>query len=318
MNNTTSEDFYAGLHPQSATGLSLIIIFSLLAVLCIVLNSLICYVILTRKTTSGPSKYYVFSLAITDILVGVACIPIFLSKEFTSHADWYTLESVSTGFDLFLGSCSIMHLCVMALDRTVAVTKSIFHRASFRLRKTVHIFLILPWWIGAVYCAVPFMQNSKNFEYESAMYIIYSIPCPCVFIIICYAIIFGSVRRRNANSKRDGLTSYRISQQRMTRTLLCMVIVFITCWVPIGTYHCLPRATFSSSNNVEHYVYYSAKFLSYFNSMCNPFIYALLNPVFRNGLRDIFKRCFGKKRIEQFSDSSQRNMRGTTIRNNFT
>ena len=289
-NNATAESLFS-----DDDKLAVICIFSILAAFCILTNTLVCYVITTQKTTDGALKYYVFSLAITDILVGAVCIPLYLVKEFTDHPEWNLLDSFSTAFDVFLGSCSIIHLCVMALDRVLSVTKPLLHRTKLRRKNAALTFLIIPWSIALLFAVIPFTQKSKDFEHVSAIALVSLIPIPCAFIIACYAKIYYSVTKRNNRSQRNSLTFYRVSQKRMTKTLFCVIIVFIICWMPLALYYCLPEGSLSAiTSNAAYWIYYWAKVSSYFNSMCNSFIYAIFNPVFRTGLRDFLRHCFGK------------------------
>ena len=291
MNNTTAISSSTQL--IDTTAVVIIVVYSILAVVCIFANSLICYVIVTRKTTDGSLKYYVFSLALTDILVGIACIPLFLSKEYTWHAKWNILESFSTGFDIFLGSCSIMHLCLMAFDRVMSVTKPMLHRTKLRQRKTALGLIIIPWLFGIICVIIPFTQGSKDFEHYSSIVIIYLIPIPCIFIFVCYTIIYLTIWKRNKRWQRDNMSLYRVEHIQMTKTLLYVIVVFVICWIPFVIYHSLPTSAFQPlSVKASHWFYYSVKLLAYSNSICNSIIYAVLNPLFRKGMDDVLRHCF--------------------------
>ena len=297
MNNTTIVRNSSTIHGVDTAGIILIVVYSILAVVCILANCLVCYVIVTRKTTDGSLKYYVFSLAITDILVGVACIPLFLSKEHISLAKWNLLESFSTGFDILLGTCSIMHLCLMAFDRAISVTKPILHRTKLRQRQTALNFLIIPWIFGIIAAVIPFTHGSKDFEYYASFVVVCLIPIPCIFIIICYTIIYLTIRKRNTRSLRRSMSLSRVNQKQMTKMLLCMIVVFIICWMPYVIYYCLPASTGETYvSTTSFWIHQTVKFLAYSNSVCNSIIYALLNPLFRDGMKDVFKRCFAIQR----------------------
>ena len=291
MNNTTV--ISASTQLIDTAGVVIIVVYSVLAVICIFANSLICYVIVTRKTTDGSLKYYVFSLALTDILVGFACIPLFLSKEYTFHATWHLHESFSTGFDIFLGACSIMHLCVMAFDRVMSVTKPILYHTSLRHKSTALKLLSMPWLIALILASIPFIGRSKKFEYYTSITIIILIPIPCAFIVFCYAKLYFAVKRRNETARQNSGSNISIDQTHMMKMILCMILVFIICWIPITVFYSMYKEQNSPmSKKTTKVFHFSAKFLSYFNSMCNPVIYALLNPVFKTGFKDVIKSCF--------------------------
>ena len=292
MSNNTTAVIYP-TYTDDSTRVPVILLYSVLAVICMFANSLVCYVIATRKTTDGSLKYYVFSLAITDILVGAACIPVFLAKEYIWHAKWDLLESFSTGFDILLGTCSILHLCLMALDRVLSVTRPILYHTRLRHKKSALKLLSIPWIIAVILANIPFIGRSKEFEYYTAYSIIALIPIPCVFIVICYVKLYDAVRRRNAVLRQSSETDLTVHQSHMMKMILCMILAFVTCWIPIVIFYSIyTKHSSSISQQTQHLLHYSAKFLSYFNSVCNPVIYALLNPVFKNGLKDVLKSCF--------------------------
>lgn len=61
----------------------LIFVFLMLGIICFALNFLVCYVVYRYKSAIGAFGYFVFSLAITDMLVGAVCIPMYLTLLLT-------------------------------------------------------------------------------------------------------------------------------------------------------------------------------------------------------------------------------------------
>ena len=290
MNNTTSATSTQLSYTAEVT---IIAVFSVLAIVCVLANTLVCYVIITRKTTEGSLKYYVLSLAITDILVGIACIPLYMTKEFANHARWELLESFSHGFDIFLGACSIIHLCLMALDRVVSVTKPLLYHTKLKHRKAALKLLLIPWLLALVFAIIPFIRGSKVFEYYAALILTFLIPIPCIFIIVCYTKLYYTIRQRNTRHRQSIQASRNVNQRRMAKVILCVIVVFVICWIPLVIYYSFFYQNLSWTDSTAFFWFgWSAKFLSYFNSACNPAIYALLNRVFRNGFIDVLKSCF--------------------------
>ena len=117
------------------TQIILVILFSILALSCIITNSLICYVIVTRTTTNGVFKYYIFSLAITDILIGIVSIPAYMTFGILNVPHGTELDLLVRVSDMFLSVCSMCHISLMALDRTMAHSRPIFHRIHMKTRK---------------------------------------------------------------------------------------------------------------------------------------------------------------------------------------
>ena len=85
-------------------------------------------------------------------------------------------------------------------------------------------------------------------------------------------------------------TVFKMSQDeiKLTNTLLIVVACFMACWAPfvmtmfLDVYYLnpLPRA-----------VDVGTLLLGYANSMCNPMVYGIRNPVFRRELASLFSSC---------------------------
>ena len=167
------------------------------------------------------------------------------------------------------------------------------YHTSLRHKNTALKLLSIPWLIALIFASIPFIGKSKQFEYYTSFAIITLIPIPCAFIIFSYAKLYFTVRRRNAMVRQSSGTNLSIDQTHMMKMILCMILVFIICWIPITIHYSIQNEKGSTmSKQATRLLHISAKFLSYFNSVCNPVIYALLNPVFKNGFKDVMTNCF--------------------------
>ena len=277
----------------------LIPVFSLLGIICILSNALVCYIIIKRKVPIGLIKYYMFSLAITDILVGAVCIPLYISAEWISFykrmrllEQKMLLQSVLIMSEVFLLTSSILHLCLIAFDRVIAISKPIYHRQKLQSRSTALKLLTIPWLLAAINATL--FINLQDAPISSTVISTVIIVFPSCFITLCYSVLLQTIRKRN-RSFSNLQNMQQINEKRIIKTMLTVIIAFAICWMPaiaLSIYYII---------SITHLSYYFSifvsigAFMSYLNSACNPFIYAVFNPTFRtathNTLRNISNRA---------------------------
>ena len=265
-------------------------LFSLLGLVCILSNALVCYIIIKRKVPNGVIKYYMFSLAITDILVGAVCIPLYISAEWISFYNHMSLleqkmflQSVLIVSEVFLQTSSILHLCLIAFDRVIAISKPIYHRQNLQSRRTALKLLTIPWLLAAINATL--FINIQDAPISSAVLSTVIIFFPSCFITLCYSVLLHMIRKRN-RSFSNVQNMQQINEKRIIKTMLTVIIAFAICWMPAIA------LSISYAVNITHLSYYFSifesigTFMSYLNSACNPFIYAVFNPTFRTAIYD--------------------------------
>ena len=268
-------------------------IFSLLGIVCILSNALVCYIIVTRKVPSGVIKYYMFSLAIADILVGAVCIPLYLRtewiyfyKQISLYEQKKILQSMLFASDAFLSTSSILHLCLVAFDRVMAISKPIYHRRKLRKKSTALKLLTIPWLLASVNAAL--FINLSETPINLAILIAVIIIFPSCFITSCYSVLLHKIRKRNRSfSKVQNMQ--HINEKRIIKTMLAVIVVFLVCWMPALT------LSIYVTVNIRNLPYYISLFITlvafmqYLNSVCNPIIYAIFNPAFRTAINNALK-----------------------------
>ena len=147
-------------------------VFSMLLIDCMLSNALLCYIIITRKVPNGVIRYYIFSLAITDILPGAICIPLYLQaewikiyKQISLYEQWKILRSMLLASEVFLSTSSILHLWLVAFDRVMAIGKPIYHRWKLKKKSTALKLLTIPWLLATVNAALFINLNEMSINW---------------------------------------------------------------------------------------------------------------------------------------------------------
>ena len=264
------------------------ILFSLLGVVCIAANGLACYLVVAHRVIKSTFKSYVLSLAVTDILAGVVLIPTYLSLKWMTQMEYRNIRLQRTikisliCMEIFNAVCSLLHLGLIALDRAIAVKSPIFYRSTMKKKKTVRRLLMLLWLFSLFLAILPLFLR-KKFYVIILQIMVFLIS---VFIIVCYSTLMYRVHKYSTTLHRS---NFQRKAKQMIKTTFAIVIAFTICWLPSIVLLIL----YVTGTPYPRVLRYPIKFLQYFNSTCNPFIYAIFNPTFRNGARVIATNLCG-------------------------
>uniref|UniRef100_UPI0037E81B3A 5-hydroxytryptamine receptor 2B n=1 Tax=Semicossyphus pulcher TaxID=241346 RepID=UPI0037E81B3A len=126
-------------------------------------NILVILAVSLERKLQNATNYFLMSLAMADLLVGLLVMPIALVTILYNY-DWPFPEALCPIWlflDVLFSTASIMHLCAISLDRYVAIKKPIQHsQYKSRAKAMVKIALV---WIISIGIAIPIPINGlKN------------------------------------------------------------------------------------------------------------------------------------------------------------
>ncbi|XP_038864739.1 5-hydroxytryptamine receptor 1B-like [Salvelinus namaycush] len=287
-------------------------------------NAFVIATIYQSKKLHTPANFLIASLAVTDLLVSILVMPICVLYT-VSHT--WTLGQVIC--DIWLSSditcctASILHLCVIALDRYWAITDAVEYSKKRTPARAVG--MIATAWVIAICISLPplFWRQVKaeeltecNVNTDHIFYTIYStfgaFYIPTLLLIVLYGRIYVEARKiiLKQSPKKVGkrLTSARLvtnspgsvastsplqcgrhdthsaaRERKATKTLGIILGAYIICWLPFFIYT-LVVATCETCFYPELFDFFN--WLGYLNSLINPIIYTMSN--------DDFKKAFHK------------------------
>ncbi|CAL1585742.1 unnamed protein product [Knipowitschia caucasica] len=171
-------------------------------------NAFVIVTIYKSRKLQTPANLLIASLALTDLLVSLLVMPV--SALYTVRQTW-TLGQVTC--DIWLSSditcctASILHLCVIALDRYWAITDAVEYTKKRTRRRAAG--MIVTAWVIAVCISLPplFWRQEKAEEVTSCtvntdhvFYTIYStfgaFYIPTLLLMALYGRIYVEARRR--------------------------------------------------------------------------------------------------------------------------
>ncbi|XP_060939169.1 5-hydroxytryptamine receptor 1D [Limanda limanda] len=165
-------------------------------------------IFLTRKLHT-PANFLIGSLAVTDMLVSILVMPI--SIVYTVSKTWALGQIVCDiwlSSDITFCTASILHLCVIALDRYWAITDALEYTKRRTMRRAAVMVGVV--WVISISISMPplFWRQSKAHEEltecmvntDQISYTLYStfgaFYIPTALLIILYGQIYVAARSR--------------------------------------------------------------------------------------------------------------------------
>ncbi|XP_006007581.1 alpha-2A adrenergic receptor-like [Latimeria chalumnae] len=168
-------------------------------------NVLVVIAIHTSRCLKTPQNLFLVSLAIADIFIAVLLMPFTLINDLTE-------QKLITGFlcklflvlDVFFCTSSILHLCVIGLDRYWSVTQVVKYFSKRTSRRTKRLILVA--WLLSALITLPHFAEYRldppedGTDTESCKpssrkwYVAFSTTCsffvPCIILILVYIRIY--------------------------------------------------------------------------------------------------------------------------------
>ncbi|KAB0395296.1 hypothetical protein E2I00_003010 [Balaenoptera physalus] len=282
--------------PVNSTAVSLanatyITVEILIGLCAIVGNVLVIWVVKLNPSLQNTTFYFIVSLALADIAVGVLVMPlaIVISLGVTIH--FYSCL-LMTCLLLIFTHASIMSLLAIAVDRYLRVKLTVRYKRVTTQRR-IWLALGLCWLVSFLVGLTPmFGWNVKlNSEYHKNLtflscqfrsvmrmdYMVYFsfftwIFIPLVVMCAIYLDIFYVIRNKLnqnfSNSKETGAFYGR--EFKTAKSLFLVLFLFALSWLPLSVINCI----IYFNGEVPQVVLYLGILLSHANSMMNPIVYA--------------------------------------------
>lgn len=274
---------------NTATMVSETAIFSLVMILSLAGNLLVCFAVYRNPRLRSPSNYYIISLALSDILQALCTMP--LSVVFLATGRWpfgISLCYFSAIAKYSLAKISIYTMVLMAVNRYYKIVKPAKYQTTFKKRFIV-VTASLVWVIFIIYTLIAAFvlgsdaKENQGFALCLIQYHPSAVPIltvlmylPYFAIIFCYWKIYRDVKVHNANVSWQ---SSNVEDVKVSKTLFATVVGFVSLWMPAN---CI----YLSSLILRHVplpreLALFATLLVFSSSCVNPFIYGFMNRAFK-------------------------------------
>lgn len=285
--------------------LCLIIIFTLLG------NGLVVGAVLFFRRLRSITNYFVVSLAVADLTVAVLVMPYSVIYEMTGRWSFSWIVCYFwISCDVMCCTSSILHLCVIAIDRYLAITEPLTYTGRMSKRRAALV-------IGAVWtcsAAISFVPIFTGWFADLTLMTLYenspdcglhvnpiyavvssgtSFYLPLSVMAIVYARIFHIARHQSKEIRkledsldRDGASRMQKRAARRNsrdskavKTLGTLMGLFCLSWLPFFVVYVVKP--FCQRCAFPPVLISVITWLGYCNSFFNPCVYALINRDFR-------------------------------------
>ena len=272
-------------------------------------NILLTLAVYKTSTIRSRQNYYLVSLAATDILNAVSCMPVTLVV--LSKGDWPFDDLICELQGSLISICSTVSMLTMgmiAFNRYMKIVKSASLYHKIFTRRNILLSIAISWISTAflVFVTFSFRKTVFNFHpgkclcwlkinlkdtislYSQGLYwswvsIIFST------IVFSYYKVFKKIRAHYAqvaNSSLHNDNSAAFAEEvKITSMLFVTILAFFMCWIPsvvidsyeaLGGYFRLPRQVYL----LNIFTYTSS-------SAINPFIYGLMKREFKEAYKKV-------------------------------
>ncbi|CAM4712493.1 unnamed protein product [Leuciscus chuanchicus] len=299
--------------------LAYVLIFSL----CMLGNLLVCLIVLKNRQMRTVTNIFILNLAISDLLVGILCLPITLVDNLITGWPFDVVICKMSG--LVQGasvSASVFTLVAIAVERFRCIVYP-FQRKLTQRQAIISIAFI---WALAIAIMCPsavtltvsqdimhFMVDRDNITYplftcweawpERSMRKIYTTVlfshiylAPVTLIVIMYTriavkLVKSPASIRDARAEDESRRVFR-RKLRVVNMLLMVALLFTVSWLPLWILMMLTdygNLSPAQLDLVAVYIFPFAHWLAFFNSSVNPVVYGYFNENFRRGFQAAFR-----------------------------
>ncbi|TNN55338.1 5-hydroxytryptamine receptor 1D [Liparis tanakae] len=189
--------------------ISLSVLLAVITLATVLSNAFVIATIYLTRKLHTPANFLIGSLAVTDLLVSILVMPI--SIVYTVSKTWALGQIVCDiwlSSDITFCTASILHLCVIALDRYWAITDALEYTKRRTMRRAAIMVGVV--WVISISISMPplFWRQAKAHEElkecmvntDQISYTLYStfgaFYVPTVLLIILYGRIYVAARTR--------------------------------------------------------------------------------------------------------------------------
>ncbi|XP_003464567.1 neuromedin-U receptor 2 isoform X2 [Cavia porcellus] len=322
----STEDYLAYLcgPRRSHLFLPVTVVYALIFVVGVIGNLLVCLVILRDQMMKTPTNYYLFSLAVSDLLVLLLGMPLEVYEMWHNYPFLFGPVGCYFKTALFETVCfaSILSVTTVSVERYVAILYPFRAKLESTRQRALCILAVV--WGFSILFSLPnasvhgiklhyfpngsLVPGSATCTVIKPMWIYNSIIqvtalvfylLPMTLISVLYYLM-GLQLRKDESLEADEVTAniQRPSRKSVTKMLFVLVLVFGICWTP---FH-IDRLFFSFVEEwteplaaVFNLIHVISGVFFYLSSAVNPIIYNLLSRRFQAAFRNVIsppcKRC---------------------------
>ncbi|NWI57493.1 NMUR1 protein, partial [Calyptomena viridis] len=302
------------------------VIYLLIFLVGAVGNTLTCIVILRHRFMRTPTNYYLFSLAVSDLLVLLLGMPLELYDMWSNYP--FLLGASGCYFKtlLFEAVCfaSILNVTALSVERYIAVVHPL--KAKYVVTRNHAKKVIVTIWVLSVICSIPNTslhglqplyvpgrgqvpdseictlvkpRLTYNLVIQITTIIFFFLPMGTISVL--YLLIGLQLKKEkmlealgvktgSSHNCHSSQGQKKVKRRQVTKMLFVLVVVFGICWAPFHTDRLVWSFVSTWTSNMLHmfqYVHIISGVFFYLSSAANPILYNLMSTRFREMFKEV-------------------------------
>ncbi|KAH3736803.1 pyrokinin-1 receptor-like [Dreissena polymorpha] len=326
------------LGPRYQDTWSLVVLLTIYCVIFIsgtVGNVCTCIVIIRNSYMQTATNYYIFSLAISDVLIIILALPPEAYSIYESYP-WRFGEIfcyIKSLLQEMTSYASVLTITAFTVERYVAICHPLKAHKFASLSRSIKIIIAI--WTLSLLCALPYPLRTELFyytggsnhsgtplpeslicnipeKYHPTMVYIFQLSTflffvfPLAIICVLYILIAISLRRAalqrvaSQETKSNSATQVSQSGKSVFRMLIAVVVAFFTCWAP---FHAQRLLTIYNKNwtplllHLQSALFYISGVLYFVGSIVNPILYNVMSKRYREAFKETICHCRRKRTL---------------------
>ncbi|NXX91997.1 QRFPR protein, partial [Centropus bengalensis] len=326
-NNVTREQFIAlyGLQPlvyipelPGRTKVAFVLICVLIFALALLGNCLVLYVVTRSKAMRTVTNIFICSLALSDLLIAFFCVPFTMLQNISSN--WLG-GAFACKMVPFVQSTAIvteiLTMTCIAVERHQGIVHPLRMKWQYTNKRAFTMLGIV--WLLAVMVGSPMwhvqrLEVKYDFLYEK-VYVCcleeWASPIDqkiyTTFILgVCFLLVFRhftyqqklNIAAAVSLTLSSSLCNWVLQKKRAIVMMVTVVFLFAVCWAPFHVIHMM----IEYSNFEKEYddvtvkmIFAIVQIIGFFNSICNPIVYAFMNENFKKNFLSAICFCVVKE-----------------------
>nr|XP_032805481.1 pyroglutamylated RF-amide peptide receptor-like [Petromyzon marinus] len=323
-NNMTREEFIRAYHlppmvyvphlPQPLR-LAFAVVGALVFTLALSGNALVIFVVARRKALHTVANVFVCSLAVSDLMITVFCIPITLMQNFFSN--WIAgvaLCKLVPFIQVTAVTTSMLTMACIAVERFQGILHPLRSRSRYTTARAASM-LCGVWLVGLCVAAPMFYAHTVQVTYDvlydvshtgcseqwshaehrqayTTTLLLVTFVLPLLTMTALYTRLAHElwVKTRVHDAvfnalQRSEINKITRSKKRAVKMMVIVVILFAVCWAPFHVVNMLvDYGNLEMSFDMEAITLAMVQLFGFSNSLWNPIVYAALNQNYKKQL----------------------------------
>ncbi|XP_076353231.1 pyrokinin-1 receptor-like [Tachypleus tridentatus] len=318
-----------------STVIPMTLIYTVILLSGVVGNICTCVVIARNNYMHTATNYYLFSLAVSDLLLLLLGLPQEMYQLWQRYpyvfGEYFCIVRGLTSETST--NASILTITAFTVERYLAICHPLRAHTMSKLSRAIMVIVVI--WLVSALCAVPLgiqfgivqvfctLKNPLSHAFEISTFLFFIFPM--TLITVLYILIGLKLRRSTGLGHSEDSTngvksqlkqsvkrSTYSSRRAVVKMLVAVVAGFFTCWAPFHAQR-LMAIYVTEPTPTDRKVYDALNYVSgvsyYFSATINPILYSILSLKFRQAFKDTIARCCGclQRRSSKFSYLSRLN-----------